>query len=54
MLTELSCGDLASVLSSSTSWLQVLAMRHNNIGDQGFVKLCMGLCSPHCKLQELQ
>lgn len=53
-LTELSCDDLASVLSSSTSQLEVLAMRHNQIGDRGLVKLCSGLLSPRCKLQELQ
>uniref|UniRef100_A0A674PBX8 Si:ch73-233m11.2 n=1 Tax=Takifugu rubripes TaxID=31033 RepID=A0A674PBX8_TAKRU len=53
-LTELSCDDLASVLSSGTARLQRLAMRHNQIGDRGFVKLCTGLRSPHCKLQELQ
>uniref|UniRef100_H3DKL0 Si:ch73-233m11.2 n=1 Tax=Tetraodon nigroviridis TaxID=99883 RepID=H3DKL0_TETNG len=52
-LTELSGGHLASVLSSSTSQLQLLTMRHNEIGDQGFIKLSAGLCSPHCQLQEL-
>ncbi|XP_028265768.1 NACHT, LRR and PYD domains-containing protein 12 [Parambassis ranga] len=53
-LTEGSCDDLASVLVSDTSQLHVLDMTFNQIGDQGFVKLCRALRSPHCKLQELQ
>lgn len=53
-LTEASCEDLASVLTSGTSQLCMLDMRCNEIGDQGFMKLCKALHSPHCKLQELK
>ncbi|XP_045911911.1 NACHT, LRR and PYD domains-containing protein 12 isoform X1 [Micropterus dolomieu] len=53
-LTEASCEDLGSVLTSGTSQLCVLDMTFNEIGDQGFTKLCKALHSPHCKLQELQ
>uniref|UniRef100_A0A3Q3XET1 NACHT domain-containing protein n=1 Tax=Mola mola TaxID=94237 RepID=A0A3Q3XET1_MOLML len=52
-LTEASCEDLASVLTSGTSQLRVLYMRCNQIRDQGFMKMCKALCSPLCKLQEL-
>lgn len=53
-LTEASCEDLASVLASATSQLTAMEMMFNDIGDQGFAKLCPALRSPHCKLQELQ
>ncbi|XP_040910205.1 NACHT, LRR and PYD domains-containing protein 12 [Toxotes jaculatrix] len=53
-LTETSCEDLVSVLTSGTSQLCVLEIRFNQIGDQGFMKLCKALHSPQCKLQELQ
>lgn len=53
-LTELSCKDLLSVLTSSTTQLQVLDMNYNQIRDQGFIKMCTALRSPHCKLRELQ
>ncbi|XP_029292147.1 ribonuclease inhibitor isoform X2 [Cottoperca gobio] len=53
-LTEAICEDLVSVLTSGTSQLCVLDMRFNEIGDQGFTKLCKALQSPLCKLQELQ
>ncbi|XP_070766995.1 NACHT, LRR and PYD domains-containing protein 12 [Enoplosus armatus] len=53
-LTGASCEDLVSVLTSATSQLCALDMRCNQIGDQGFTKLCKALHSPHCKLQELQ
>ncbi|XP_070695692.1 NACHT, LRR and PYD domains-containing protein 3 isoform X2 [Pempheris klunzingeri] len=52
-LTEASCEDLVSVLTSGTSQLCVIDMRCNQIGDQGLTKLCEALQSPHCKLQEL-
>lgn len=52
-LTEASCDELVSVLTSGTSQLCVLHMSSNEIGDQGFIKLCKALRSPHCKLQEL-
>lgn len=53
-LTEASCDDLVSVLTSGTSQLCLLDMRWNEIGDKGFIQLCRALHSPHCKLQELQ
>ncbi|XP_039863910.1 NACHT, LRR and PYD domains-containing protein 12 [Simochromis diagramma] len=53
-LTEESCEDLVSVLTSGTSQLCLLVMSFNKIGDQGFAKLCDALHSPHCKLQELK
>lgn len=53
-LTEASCEDLASVLSSNTTQLRVLQIFFNEIGDEGFSKLCKALHGPHCKLEELQ
>ncbi|XP_029993980.1 NACHT, LRR and PYD domains-containing protein 3 isoform X2 [Sphaeramia orbicularis] len=53
-LTEASCGYLASVLMSGTSQLCVLDLSCNDIGDQGMRKLCQGLRSPHCKLQDIE
>eukprot|EP00064_Thunnus_orientalis_P015657 superscaffoldBa00002945_g15712 len=53
-LTEASCEDLASVLTSATSQLRELDILFNELGDQGITKLCQGLHSPHCKLQDLQ
>ncbi|XP_059188955.1 NACHT, LRR and PYD domains-containing protein 12 [Centropristis striata] len=52
-LTEAGCEDLVSVLTSATSQLCLLDIRFSQIGDQGLVKLCKALHSPHCKLQEL-
>ena len=52
-LTEASCENLMSVLTSNMSQLCVLDLRCNQIGDQGFIKLCEALHSPRCKLQEL-
>nr|XP_046252437.1 NACHT, LRR and PYD domains-containing protein 12 [Scatophagus argus] len=52
-LTESSCEDLVSVLTSGTSQLSGLNMMCNQIGDEGLMKLCKALHSPHCKLQEL-
>lgn len=53
-LTEACCEDLVSVLTSGTSQLCVLEMQFNEIGDNGFRKLCKALQSPQCKLQDLQ
>lgn len=39
---------------SGTSQLCVLKLSCNDIGDQGMRKLCLGLQSPHCKLQDIQ
>lgn len=52
-LTEASCEDLVSVLTSATSQLCVVDIRGNELGNQGLLKLCKALSSPHCKLQEL-
>ncbi|XP_068607236.1 NACHT, LRR and PYD domains-containing protein 12 [Brachionichthys hirsutus] len=52
-LTEASCEDLASVLTSASSQLCDLDVRCNEIGDRGFIKVCKALRSPRCKLQEL-
>ncbi|XP_069580446.1 NACHT, LRR and PYD domains-containing protein 12 [Brachyistius frenatus] len=52
-LTEASCEDLVSVLTSDNSQLCLLQLSFNQIGNQGFMKLCKALHSPHCKLQEL-
>lgn len=43
-----------SVLNSGASHLCVLVISFNEIGDQGLIKLCKALHSPHCKLQELE
>ncbi|XP_062247296.1 NACHT, LRR and PYD domains-containing protein 3 isoform X2 [Platichthys flesus] len=53
-LTEASCEDLMSVLTSGSSQLRVLDMMFNQIGDLGFTKLCKALHSPQCSLQQLQ
>ncbi|CAN9515499.1 unnamed protein product [Ophioblennius macclurei] len=52
-LTETSCEDLASVLSSDKSQLRVLQISCNEIRDEGFSKLCKALQGPHSKLEEL-
>uniref|UniRef100_A0A3B5LRA5 NACHT domain-containing protein n=1 Tax=Xiphophorus couchianus TaxID=32473 RepID=A0A3B5LRA5_9TELE len=52
-LTAACCGDLASLLISGDSQLQILQMMFNPIGDQGFTKLCEAMQSPNCRLQEL-
>ncbi|CAL8367789.1 unnamed protein product [Lota lota] len=53
-LTEACCGDLSSVLTSSTSQLSVLDLMFNELGDQGLMQLCQALKNPFCKLQELK
>ncbi|KAJ3585953.1 hypothetical protein NHX12_012359 [Muraenolepis orangiensis] len=53
-LTEACCGDMCSVLTSSTSLLLRLDLRFNELGDRGLTRLCRALRSPSCKLQELQ
>ncbi|XP_054465297.1 NACHT, LRR and PYD domains-containing protein 12 [Anoplopoma fimbria] len=53
-LTGAICGDLASALTSGSSQLCVLEMSFNEIGDQGFMKLCKAFQSPLCKLQDLE
>ncbi|XP_072553204.1 ribonuclease inhibitor-like isoform X2 [Salminus brasiliensis] len=52
-LTEESCSDLASVLSSVNS-LKDLNLSENNLQDSGVKKLSEGLKSEHCKLETLR
>ncbi|XP_066527584.1 NACHT, LRR and PYD domains-containing protein 12-like [Hoplias malabaricus] len=53
-LTEESCAALASALSSNTSSLRELDLSRNKLQDSGVVQLCVGLKSPHCKLEKLE
>ncbi|XP_014888885.1 NACHT, LRR and PYD domains-containing protein 12 [Poecilia latipinna] len=53
-LTAACCDNLAFLLTSGASHLQILQMMFNPIGDQGFAKLCEAMHSPNCRLQELQ
>ncbi|KAM4563560.1 NACHT, LRR and PYD domains-containing protein 3 isoform 1-T3 [Odontesthes bonariensis] len=52
-VTGACCDDLASVLTSETSQLNILEIRFDDIWDLGFTKLCKAMLSPHCRLQEL-
>ncbi|CAJ1080184.1 NACHT%2C LRR and PYD domains-containing protein 3-like isoform X1 [Xyrichtys novacula] len=52
-LTEQSSKALASVMSSASSQLKVLDLSDNDILDLGVQNLCVGLGSPHCKLEKL-
>ncbi|XP_025054383.1 ribonuclease inhibitor-like isoform X4 [Alligator sinensis] len=51
-MTADSCGDLATVLSTNPSLLD-LALDNNNFGDVGLVLLCKGLIHPKCNIQKL-
>lgn len=51
-LTERSCSNLASVLSSHTR-LTELELRDNDVQDSGLKLLCAGLQDPGCSLQKL-
>ncbi|KAK7930432.1 hypothetical protein WMY93_006827 [Mugilogobius chulae] len=53
-LSERSCEALSSVLSSQSSSLRVLDLSHNELKDSGLKMLCVGLKSPHCKLEQLR
>ncbi|XP_072553201.1 uncharacterized protein [Salminus brasiliensis] len=52
-LTDKSCSDLVSVLSSVNS-LKDLNLSNNNLRNSGVKKLSEGLKSPHCKLETLR
>ncbi|KAL2096314.1 hypothetical protein ACEWY4_008462 [Coilia grayii] len=53
-LTEKSCSDLASVLTSHSSTLTQLELRNNKLQDSEVGLLCSALCHPNCKLEKLQ
>ncbi|XP_049328925.1 NLR family CARD domain-containing protein 3-like [Astyanax mexicanus] len=53
-LSDKSCADLASALSSNSSNLRVLDLSHNNLQDSGVKLLSAGLKNPHCKLEKLE
>ncbi|XP_041661021.1 protein NLRC3-like isoform X2 [Cheilinus undulatus] len=52
-LSERSCEALSSVLSSQSSILRELDLSNNDLQDSGVKMLCVGLGSPHCKLEAL-
>ncbi|KAJ0070064.1 hypothetical protein NL108_000344 [Boleophthalmus pectinirostris] len=53
-LTERSCESLSLVLSSSSSSLTHLDLSNNPLKDAGVQRLCDGLKSTHCRLEQLR
>ncbi|XP_026104107.1 NLR family CARD domain-containing protein 3-like isoform X2 [Carassius auratus] len=53
-ITEKCSTALASALGSQTSSLTELDLSMNYLQDSGVKKLCLGLTSPHCKLEKLR
>ncbi|KAK2880719.1 hypothetical protein Q8A67_017987 [Cirrhinus molitorella] len=53
-ISEKSCADLASALSSKTCRLTDLDLSINDLKDSGVKLLCVGLRNPQCKLEKLR
>uniref|UniRef100_W5KKX1 Uncharacterized protein n=1 Tax=Astyanax mexicanus TaxID=7994 RepID=W5KKX1_ASTMX len=53
-LSDKSCADLASALSSNPSTLRELNLNNNKLQDSGVKLLSAGLKSSHCKLEKLK
>lgn len=53
-LTETSCEDLSSVVSSQSSCLRELDLSNNDLQDSGVKLLCVGVANQHCKLEILR
>ncbi|XP_049328932.1 NACHT, LRR and PYD domains-containing protein 3-like [Astyanax mexicanus] len=53
-LSDKSCADLASALSSNSSTLRDLNLSDNKMQDSGVKLLSAGLKNPHCKLEKLE